>query len=170
MLTIKPILTWQSVGIVIILATITIFLSALIAAFRTIRVSPIQGIRQANSVKIKTKEIKNSWLVEKVFEFEGILAEKAIKRSKGKYRATVLSFTISVILFIGVLSFSYFFQQVSNMAIHTSVYNINAYIYDSNLNQEKNKELIRIAKDTTNDPIYSANLMREYSIDTNAMN
>ena len=152
------------------MAIITIFLSALLAAFRTIRVSPIQGIRQAKSVKISSKKVKNSWIVRKFFGFEGVLAEKAIKRSKGKYRATVISITISVILSIGVSSFSHFFQQVTTMATQTTAYNINAFIYDENLSQEKNNELLQIAKNTTKDTISTTSLLIGYRIDSNTMN
>ena len=86
-------------------AVLTILISAWLPARRAAKTSPIDAIRQAKDIQIKPKKMKTSRLTQRLFGFEGTLASKSLKRSKGKYRATVISLTVSIVLFLSMWSF-----------------------------------------------------------------
>lgn len=84
----------------IIFIIITIFLSSLLPAYFASKISPIEAIRQNDDIKIKSKKIKSPKIIRKIFKVEGDLAYKNIKRNKKKYRVTIISLFISIVLFI----------------------------------------------------------------------
>lgn len=86
--------------LIIIVSSITVYLSCLIPAIKISRVSPIEAIRDSDKIKINKKKLKSSRLIKKLFGIGGVLADKNIKRNRKKYKTIVLSLTISVILFI----------------------------------------------------------------------
>lgn len=97
----------------VIFMIIVIGLSAFIPSRRASKVSPIEAIRQNDDIKINKKKIRTSKLVNKLFGIEGEIALKNIKRNKKKYRVTVVSLFISIVLFI---SFSSYMNYTLNTA------------------------------------------------------
>lgn len=88
-----------------VVGTVSIYISALIPASFAGKISPLTAISSRNSItKEKIKRRKNK-LTQKIFGFEGALAVKNIKRSRKRYRITVFSIVISVVLFITFKSF-----------------------------------------------------------------
>ncbi len=87
------------------LSLLTIFLSSLMPAFRAGRMSPIEAIRGNNDIKIKSRKLKTSKLTKTVFGIGGVIASKNLKRSRKKYRTTVISIVVSVATFVGLSSF-----------------------------------------------------------------
>lgn len=96
----------------ILFMIVTVFISAFIPSHRAAKVSPIEAIRQNDDIKIKKRKLKTFAWVRRVFGVEGELALKNIKRNKKKYRITILSLVVSIVLFI---SFSTFFEYGNNM-------------------------------------------------------
>ena len=94
-----------AVLISIIISIITIYLSCLIPARKAAKISPIESIRGNNDIKIKAKKLKTSKLTKKLFGIGGVIASKNLKRSKKKYRTTVISLVISIFIFISLSSF-----------------------------------------------------------------
>lgn len=93
----------------VLVSAVTIFISTYIPAKRASNVSAIDAIRQTADVKIKGREVKTSALTRKIFGIEGDLGLKNLKRNKGRYKATVVSLTISMVLFLTV---SYFTSSI----------------------------------------------------------
>ncbi len=89
----------------ILISTITIYLSCLIPAKRAAKISPIEAIRGNNDIKIKSKKLKTSSITKKLFGIGGVIASKNLKRSKKKYRTTVISLVVSIFIFISLSSF-----------------------------------------------------------------
>ncbi|MED9978638.1 MAG: FtsX-like permease family protein [Bacilli bacterium] len=89
----------------VIFMIIVIFISALVPSRRAAKVSPIEAIRQNDDIKINKKKIKTGKLVNKLFGIEGEIALKNIKRNKKKYRVTIVSLFISIVLFISFSSY-----------------------------------------------------------------
>ncbi|MBZ9622662.1 ABC transporter permease [Clostridium sp. FP2] len=84
---------------------IAIYLSALVPAFFAGRISPLNAISGRTSItKEKIKRRKNK-VIQKIFGFEGALAVKNIKRNRKRYRLTIFSIVISVVLFVAFKSF-----------------------------------------------------------------
>jgi len=82
-----------------------IFISAYIPAKRAAATSPIEAIRLSGDIKIERKTVKTSRLARRLFGIEGDLALKNMKRNRRRYRATVYSLFISIVLFISFSTF-----------------------------------------------------------------
>ena len=93
------------------LSFVTVLVSAWIPSKRAMRVSPIEAVRQTRDVSSKGREVRTSKLFLKLFGAEGMLAKNYYKRSRKKYRATVFSLAMSLVLFIGASSFSMFLKK-----------------------------------------------------------
>ena len=106
-ITTKLILSPSLRGILIsvLLGIITIYLSALGSSRRAKKVSPIESIRNSGEIKIKSKKLKTPKLINKIFGIGGVISYKNIKRNRKKYRATIISITSSVMLFLIAFSF-----------------------------------------------------------------
>lgn len=89
----------------VIFMILVIFISALVPSRRAAKVSPIEAIRQNDDIKINKKKIKTGRLINKLFGIEGEIALKNIKRNKKKYRVTIVSLFISIVLFISFSSY-----------------------------------------------------------------
>ncbi len=84
----------------------TIFISTYIPARRAAGVSAIDAIRQTADVKVTRRQVRTWKLTRKLFGIEGELGLKNLKRNKKRYKATVFSLMISMILFLVVSSFT----------------------------------------------------------------
>ncbi len=78
---------------------IMIFLSAIIPALKSSRVSPLEAIRLTNETKLKKKFKRRRGLIG-LFGEEAVLARNNIRRSSKKYTSAKLSLVISIILFM----------------------------------------------------------------------
>ena len=127
-----------AVLISVAISIITIYLSCLIPARRAAKISPIESIRGNNDIKIKAKKLKTSKLTKKLFGIGGVIASKNLKRSKKKYRTTVISLVISIFIFISLSSFLtlgtktsqfYYMDFKFNVYVH-SLSDANTQIYE----------------------------------------
>lgn len=89
----------------IVLAIVTIVLSALVPAIRASRMSPIMAINHSEDIKIKSKSLRTPELVSKVWGEGGVIAYKNMKRNKRKYRVITISIALSVMTFIALYGF-----------------------------------------------------------------
>ena len=87
----------------IIFMIITILVSAFLPARSASKVSPIEAIRLNDDIKIKSKKLKTPRII-KLFGVEGEIAYKNMKRNKKKYRITIISLFISIVLFVSFSS------------------------------------------------------------------
>ncbi|MCL1845467.1 MAG: ABC transporter permease [Defluviitaleaceae bacterium] len=106
---------WQGVLISVAVSFVTILLSAWFPARKAAKIAAIDAIRGEDEVKVKEKHIRGGRIVRKIFGFEGELASKSLKRSRRNFRATVVSLTISMILFIAASSFGAQLSQMTNL-------------------------------------------------------
>lgn len=90
----------------IVLSAVTIFCSSFFIALRASRIPPLVAIRGNKDIKVKNnKPYRTSKLTKKLFGVGGEIASKSLKRSKKKYRTTVISIVVSVAMFIAVSAF-----------------------------------------------------------------
>ena len=127
-----------AVLISVAISIITIYLSCLIPARRAAKISPIESIRGNNDIKINSKKLRTSKLTKKLFGIGGVIASKNLKRSKKKYRTTVISLVISIFIFISLSSFLtlgtktsqfYYMDFKFNVYVH-SLSDANTQIYE----------------------------------------
>ncbi|MDE5587089.1 MAG: ABC transporter permease [Bacilli bacterium] len=93
----------------VIFMAITILVSAFIPARRASRISPIEAIRLNDDIKMPRRKLKTPRIIHSVFKEEGVIAYKNMKRNKKKYRITIVSLFISIVLF---LTFSSYMQLI----------------------------------------------------------
>lgn len=121
--------------VAIILGIITIYLSAFKSARKASKISPIDSIRNSANIKLNSKKLKTPKLINKVFGVGGEISYKNIKRNKKSYRTTIISLTISVLVFIALTYFMNAFMSEIKQEVNASEYNIN---YNIRNNEEKN--------------------------------
>ena len=98
----------------LIFMVIVILLSAYLPAKRSSKVTPIEAIRGNDDIKISKNSVKTPKLIGKLFGIEGVIAHKNIKRNKKKYRITIISLFISIVMFNTFTSFLSYFINTSN--------------------------------------------------------
>ena len=114
-----------------VLGSLTIYLSVLRAAKKSSKISPIEAIRNNNEIKINSKKIKSSKLVDKLFGVGGDIAYKNLKRNKKRNRTTIISIVISVAVFISLSTFLSYGFKLSNQYYKDINYDIQLYIRDA---------------------------------------
>ena len=154
--------------VAIILGIITIYLSALKSARKASKISPIDSIRNSANLKLKSKKLKTPKLINKIFGVGGEISYKNIKRNKKSYRTTIVSLTISVLVFIALTYFMNAFMSEIKQEVNATEYNINYYIKNNEekniinkinqtvkLDNIKNYSIIRTTNGTFNNPKYN---------------
>jgi len=117
------IVAWQAITISVAVAFVTVLLSAWIPARKASKISAIDLVRGSGVVKLKVEQVHSNPIVQKLFGFEGMLAYKSLKRNNRNFRASVISITISVILFTVVSSVG---TQINSMMMNLIFPNIDA--------------------------------------------
>ncbi len=138
--------SWAALAIAVVVALITVLISAWIPATRAMKVTAIEAIRQNNDYKNARKQIKTSKLTGKLFGFEGTLAAKYFKRNKKKYRVTIISLFISIVLFISVSSFAGYLMTTVKGQYEGSNFEVLANVYRSDGEIDKEELLKELGK------------------------
>ena len=140
----------------ILFMIITIIISAYLPAKSASKVSPIEAIRLNDDIKIKSKKLKTPKIINKLFGVEGEIAYKNMKRNKKKYRITIVSLFISIVLFI---SFSSLLKYgIEGVYDYTELPEYEYIIYGNS--SEENKEIL----DNIIDQVLKVDGVKEYSI------
>lgn len=154
--------SWVSVAAAVVIALLTVLISAWIPSRRAQKVTAIEAIRQSSDIKASAKDVKVSPMTYKCFGLEGLLAKKHFKRSRKKYRATVLSLALSVILFLSAASFSR--ELVSGAEVGMSEYNYDVqYFFGSQEEHSGNPEPL-FSQLKTADGVTGAAFLAEYTM------
>lgn len=126
--------SYLAVLFAIVLGVVTILLSARKSANRASKIAPIQAIRNSDEIKIQAKKMKSPKWVAKLFGIGGEISYKNLKRSKKKYRTTVVSIVICVAVFIALSSFV-------NLAFDTIQAEFQGYDYNLYIHYQNNDEI-----------------------------
>ncbi len=131
--------SWEAAILALVIGLVTVMISAYIPARRAFKVSAIDAIRMSKDINIKAKKPRTSKLSYKLFGVEGIIAKKNFKRSRKRYRATVISLFLSVVLFISASSFSAYLTKGVSTVVDEANYDIR-YVFNPDLNNETSME------------------------------
>lgn len=134
-----------------LITLVTVLISAWIPSKRATMVSAVEAIRQSGDVKLAKREKKKiakkkgrrtSTIVEKiiyyVFGLPGMIADKYYNRSKKKYRATVVSLFMSIVLFISASAFTNYLTDSIEAGFAENGYDI-VYHYDPTMYMTENQ-------------------------------
>ena len=128
----------------ILLGFVTVYLSCLSATRKARKVTPLEAIRSTNDVKINNKKIKSPKIIKKLFGMGGVISYKNLKRSKKKYRTTVVSIAISVFVFIATSTLiTYAFEAMGG---YYEEYNYNIKVTSGTNDGEDLLEIIQNEK------------------------
>lgn len=100
-----------AVAVACVVAFLTVLISAWIPSGRAMRVSAIEAIRQTPDIRIRPRMMKSSKLAYRFFGLPGMLAGKYYRRSRKKYRATVVSLVMSIVLFVSTAAFTDYLME-----------------------------------------------------------
>lgn len=131
-----------AVIIACVVALATVLISAWIPSKRATRISAVEAIRQTNDIKDSKKPLKTPKLVGKLFGLPGILAHKYYKRSKKKYRATVVSLFMSIVLFIPSSAFTGYLMDMAGNTFYSNGYDISYFPEKADLSGFDNDEIL----------------------------
>lgn len=103
-----------------LLGFITVFASAWGPARLASRISPLEAVRNAKSFRKESfKHMKKGKLAKALFGVEGYIAYKNLRRNPKRFRVTVFSMVISIVLYI---SFGSFVDYIFNMgAVYSNI-------------------------------------------------
>ena len=114
-----------------IIAGLTVLLSAIIPARRAMRVTAIEAIRQSRDVSVKGRDVRSGKLTYKLFSLPGMLSEKYFRRSRKKYRATIFSLAMSVLLFVSAGTYGMYLTESVEGVSDTLPYDLCYNTYNS---------------------------------------
>lgn len=130
-------LSYLAVLVSILLASITIYFSAMRSARKASLTTPIEAIRSNSDIKIKAKKMKSPKIIKKLFGIGGDVSYKNLKRNKKKYRTTIISIVVCVTVFIALSTFINLAFDVVNLYIKEQNYNISLNFKTSSENDPK---------------------------------
>jgi putative ABC transport system permease protein len=100
------VIAWQALAAAAVISFLAVLFSAWRPARKAAKIAAIVSIRGSNEVGEGTRSLHTNPLTQKIFGFEGTLAAKNMKRSRRNFRASVVSLTVSVVLFITLSALS----------------------------------------------------------------
>ena len=139
-------ISWIAIAISVFVAIITIWLSCKKSAKKASKVSPIEAIRNSEDVKLKAKKVKCPKIITKIFKTGGEIAYKNLKRSRKKYRTTVISIIVSIVIFISISSFIQYGFKMSEAYYTEMNYNYMVFMQGNEDDKEEYKILEDISK------------------------
>lgn len=131
--------------IAVVVALITVLISAWIPSKRATKVSAVEAIRQNMDVK-NTKPVKTSKLTYKFFGLPGMLANKHYKRNKKKYRTTVLSLFMSIVLFVSASAFTDYLMETVGVGFGSVGYDLSMHASGNEFDKITPEELLNRMK------------------------
>ena len=135
-----------SLVVAVVIALLTVLISAIVPSKRATKVSAIEAIRQSKDINTKIKKVRTSKLVYKIFGLPGMLANKYYKRSRKKYRATVLSLFMSVVLFVSASAFTGALTESVTDSFGNVEYDILIYGYENEFGKATVDDLLNELK------------------------
>ena len=139
-------MSWIAIAISAFVSIITIWLSCKKSAKKASKVSPIEAIRNSEDVKLKAKKVKCPKIITKIFKTGGEIAYKNLKRSRKKYRTTVISIIVSIVIFISISSFIQYGFKMSEAYYTEMNYNYMVFMQGNEDDKEEYKILEDISK------------------------
>lgn len=130
-----------------LIAFLIICISVWIPAARIKKITPLEAIRANKDVKIRSKEIRSPKIIQKIFGLEGMMADKNYKRDRKKYRATVFSLTISIVLFTAATLFSNYMDRTGAFMLEAPEYELQYTASEEEMSKEEWEDMLQMMKE-----------------------
>ncbi len=137
--TLRAVLSPAVLSIGALLALLTLLLSAALPAKRATSISPLEAIRQNRDYRLpkKIKAPRPS-----PFGFPATLAKSYYRISRGKYRSTLISLIVSLLLFLSAAGFTTGLRSTADQAINTQNYDFECPMPHSQGQELREKDFI----------------------------
>lgn len=157
----------ESIVTAVIIALLTVLISAWIPSKRVTKVSAVDAIRQNRDIKAKNKPVKTSKLTYKLFGLPGVLASKHYKRNKKKYRTTVISLFMSIVLFVCASAFTDYLMKSVTGGLSVDGYDLFYSIDEDELGDKTLDDVLELITQDKNitTAAYATNLNLRGTID-----
>lgn len=123
-------------------AFFTVFISVWIPSRRIKRLSPMEAIRASEDIKIRPGEVKTGGWVFKIFGLPGMMADKNYKRDRKKYRTTIVSLSISILLFTTAALFQIYLIETGSFVMDVPAADVECVIYQPDKDAEKADKIL----------------------------
>lgn len=158
--------SWIGIAAAVVIACITLAVSVIKPAFRASRITAIEAIRSSKDIsdrKADRKNHKTSKITYKIFGLPGVLAKKYYTRSAKKYRATIISLFMSIVLFVSASSFILYLTSSVNNVYYRADYDITATI--SSDYADSKKEVIQEVRNLGSVDKASSSVMSNFLVE-----
>lgn len=153
--------SWESVAVAVVTALLTVLISALVPSFRATRITAIEAIRQNKDVNSKIKKERTSKITYFLFGLPGVLANRNYKRSRKKYRATVVSLFMSTVLFVTAAAFTGALTESVERSMGNVKYDVLVIVRDGSFENDGADELLSALKNDKG--VESASYSKDYN-------
>lgn len=126
----------------IAVAFFTVFISVWIPSRRIKRLSPMEAIRASEDIKIRPGEVKTGGWVFEIFGLSGMMADKNYKRDRKKYRTTIVSLSISILLFTTAALFQIYLIETGSFVMDVPAADVECVIYQPDKDTEKADKIL----------------------------
>lgn len=137
----------EAVIVACAVSAVTVLISVWIPTKRAMRVSAVEAIRQTGDIKVHKGKIKTGRLVYRVFGLPGMLASKYYQRSRKKYRSTVISLFMSIVLFISAFAFTEYLTESVEGGFSNLKYDLSVQVPVSELGTASAGEMLEYLRD-----------------------
>lgn len=151
--------SFVSVIAAVVIALVTVLISAWIPSRRAMRVTAIEAIRQSLDIKASNKQVKTSKVIYKLFGLPGVIAAKHFKRNRKKYRTTVISLFMSIVLFVSASALTGYLVESVEGSMSSIDYDIVCYV---NSPEEKDVTADELLSQFEEDPKITASTYYKY--------
>ena len=158
--------SWVGIAAAVVIACITLAVSVIKPAFRASRITAIEALRSSKDIsdrKADRKNHKTSKITYKIFGLPGVLAKKYYTRSAKKYRATIISLFMSIVLFVSASSFILYLTSSVNNVYYRADYDITATI--SSDYADSKKEVIQEVRNLGSVDKASSSVMSNFLVE-----
>ena len=150
--------SWVAIVVSVIIAMITVLVSAWIPSRRAMKMTIIETIKQSKDIYQSEKKNKNYDNMQKIFGLSGVLASQYCNRNQKKYKATLLSLCISAVMFVLVAFFMGFALKLVEHNFNSTSYDL-AFYYDiselEGYSQDEFMELLK-AEESITEAVYTS--------------
>lgn len=126
----------------VMIAFFTVFISVWIPSKRIKRLSPMEAIRASEDIKIRPGEVKTGGWVFKIFGLPGMMADKNYKRDRKKYRTTIVSLSISILLFTTAALFQIYLIETGSFVMDVPAADVECVLYEPDKDGEKTDKIL----------------------------
>lgn len=126
----------------VMIAFFTVFISVWIPSKRIKRLSPMEAIRASEDIKIRPGEVKTGGWVFEIFGLSGMMADKNYKRDRKKYRTTIVSLSISILLFTTAALFQIYLIETGSFVMDVPAADLECVLYEPDKDGEKTDKIL----------------------------